>query len=263
MKVVILCGGKGYRLQEETEYRPKPLVPIGGRPILWHIMKMYEHYGFRDFVLCLGYKGYMIKDYFANYDLMNGDITVKLGAKQIHYENGHSEHDYRITLAETGLDTLTGGRIKRIEKYIDEDIFMATYGDGVADIDLGELLDYHMAHGKIATLTTVHPVSRWGVLEMDSQNMVRKFMEKPIEGDWINAGFFVFNRKMFDYLGDDKCVLEDSPLRRLAADGELVAFKHEGLFKVMDTYRDYIQLNEMWDKGEAQWLKQSGIPVSR
>jgi glucose-1-phosphate cytidylyltransferase len=254
MKVVILCGGKGYRLQEETEFKPKPLVPIGGRPILWHIMRNYVLYGYREFILCLGYRGDMIKDYFVNYDLQNGDITVKLGEGSIKYEDKHNEN-CDVTLAETGLNTMTGGRLKRIQKYINDDTFMVTYGDGVSDINIGDLLKYHNNHGKIATVSAFHPISRFGVLDLDRAGMVRRFDEKPIENDYINMGFFVLNKKIFDYLDGDSCVLEQEPLRKLAKEGELMAYKHEGVFHVMDTYRDYISLNEMWNKGEAKWIK--------
>jgi len=254
MKVVILCGGKGYRLQEETEFKPKPLVPVGGRPILWHIMKTYAYYGYNEFILCLGYRGDMIKDYFVNYDLQNGDVTVKLGEREIKYEDSHNEN-YSVTLAETGLNTMTGGRLKRIQKYINEDIFMVTYGDGVSDININDLLKYHNNHGKIATVSAFHPISRFGVLDLDRAGMVRRFDEKPIENDYINMGYFVFNKKIFSYLDGDNCVLEQEPLRQLAKNGELMAYKHEGVFQVMDTYRDYISLNEMWNKGEAKWVK--------
>lgn len=254
MKVVILCGGKGYRLQEETEFRPKPLVFVGGKPILCHIMRNYAFYGYKEFILCLGYRGDMIKDYFVNYDLQNGDVTVKLGERDIKYEDKHNEN-YDVTLAETGLNTMTGGRLKRIQKYINDDTFMVTYGDGLSDININELLKYHNNHGKIATVSAFHPISRFGVLDLDRAGMVRRFDEKPIENDYINMGFFVFNKKVFNYLDNDSCVLEQEPLRQLAKSGELVAYKHEGVFHVMDTYRDYISLNEMWNKGEAKWIK--------
>ncbi|MFA5240640.1 MAG: glucose-1-phosphate cytidylyltransferase [Phycisphaerae bacterium] len=256
MKTVILCGGRGFRLQEETEYKPKPLVAVGGKPILWHIMRMYSYYGIREFVLCLGYRGEMVKDYFANYDMMNEDFTVVLGKRHtIVRENSHNEQDYCVTLADTGLETLTGGRIKRIERYIDEDNFMVTYGDGLADLDIGKLIEFHLRHGKLATVTAVHPISRWGVLGIDEDGRVTKFSEKPIENDWISAGFFVFNRKIFDYIEDDKSILERNPLHQISDEGQLMAFKHEGFFYTMDTYKDYVYLNELWDKGEAKWIK--------
>jgi glucose-1-phosphate cytidylyltransferase len=256
MKTIILCGGRGMRLNEETEYRPKPLVPVGNRPILWHIMRIYAGFGFREFVLCLGYRGDMIKDYFLRYDTMSNDCTVHLGQKRsVTFENSNHDQEYHITLAETGLDTLTGGRIKRIEKYIDEDTFMLTYGDGVCDVNIEELVKFHRAHGKCATLTAVHPVSRFGVLNLNSKGEIGSFAEKPVTNDWINAGFFVFNKKIFGYLSGDDCILEQGPLQRLAKEGQLMAFRHEGFFYAMDTYRDYKYLNEMWDKGQTPWMK--------
>jgi glucose-1-phosphate cytidylyltransferase len=257
MKVVILCGGRGMRLQEETEFRPKPLIPIGGRPILWHIMKTYAHYGFREFVLCLGYRGEMIKDYFLNYEAMSSDFTIRLGHQySLSYDNVHKEQDFIITLAETGLETMTGGRIKRVEKYTDGDTFMVTYGDGVADIDIRALVEYHRQHGRLATVTAVHPVSRFGILTLDDNSAVLSFAEKPQMGEeWISAGFFVFNRRVFNYLKGDDCILEREPLERLASEGQLMAYKHEGFFYAMDTYRDYKFLNELWDTGQTPWKK--------
>lgn len=254
MKTIMLCGGRGMRLQEETEFRPKPLIPIGGRPILWHIMKTYAHHGFREFVLCLGYRGEMIKDYFLNYEAMTNDFTVRLGHHHsIEYNDTHKEQGFVVALAETGLETMTGGRIKRAERYIDGDTFMVTYGDGVADIDIRALVKYHHQHGRLATLTAVHPFSRFGILTMDNNSSVLDFAEKPQMEEWISAGFFVFNRKVFDYLKGDDCVLEREPLERLAHEGELMAYKHEGFFYAMDTYRDYKFLNDMWDRGETPW----------
>ncbi|MBM3156773.1 MAG: glucose-1-phosphate cytidylyltransferase [Chloroflexi bacterium] len=254
MKVVILCGGRGMRLNEETEFRPKPLIPVGGRPILWHIMKTYAHYGFRDFVLCLGYRGDMIREYFLNYEAMSNDFTIRLGQRySISYDDAHSEQDFHVTLADTGLETMTGGRIKRVEKYIGGDTFMVTYGDGVADIDIGALVDFHRQHGRLATLTAVHPFSRFGILTMDNNSAVLHFAEKPQVEEWVSAGFFVFNRGVFDYLSGDDCFLEREPLERLAHEGQLMAYKHEGFFYAMDTYRDYKFLNEMWDSGRTPW----------
>ncbi len=254
MKTVILCGGEGTRLREETEFCPKPLVAIGNHPILWHIMRIYAQYGISEFVLCLGYKGTIIKNYFLNYDAMNCDFTVRLG------DNGHIEchgdqieRKHLVTLADTGLRTMTGGRIKRIQKYIDEDIFMVTYGDGVADIDIGKLLQFHRSHGKLATLTTTRPQSRFGVVKTNGQNKIVGFAEKPSEASWISAGFFVFHKKVFDYLGGDDCVLEEDPLKKMVADGQLMSFRHEGFFFAMDTYREYLILNQLWEKGQAPW----------
>jgi glucose-1-phosphate cytidylyltransferase len=255
MKVVMLCGGLGTRLREETEYRPKPMVEIGGRPILWHIMKLYAHSGFADFVLCLGYRGNMIKEYFLNYEAMNNDFTICLGQEsKIQYNAVHEEQGFQVTLADTGLATMTGGRLKRIKKYIDGDIFMLTYGDGLADLDVRKLLDFHYHHGKIATVTAVLPPSRYGVLQIGNSGQVDKFLEKPRTESFASAGFFVFHRRVFDYLdNDDACVLEHEPLERLAADGQLVAYQHEGFFYAMDTYREYQYLNELWASNQAPW----------
>jgi glucose-1-phosphate cytidylyltransferase len=255
MKVVILCGGRGFRLQEETEYKPKTLVTVGSKPILWHIMNIFAKYGIKEFILCLGYKGEMIKDYFANYDVMNGDFTVVLGDEhKVIQENSHKEQGFSVTLVDTGLETSTGGRLKRIEKYINEDNFMVTYGDGLSDIDIGKLLEFHFSHGKIATVSAVHPVSRWGKLGIDELNQVVYFYEKPVEDEFVSGGFFVFNKKIFEYL-DDKCVLEDKPLYKIASDRQLMAYRHNGFFYAMDSYKDYLHLNELWDKGDAKWIK--------
>ncbi len=255
MKVVILCGGKGTRLREESEYRPKPLVEIGERPVLWHIMKLYAHHGFRDFVMCLGYKGNMIKEYFLNYDAFNNDFSIKLGQRQeIAYRGAHDEKDFSVMLSHTGADTLTGGRIKRIAKYLDGDTFMVTYGDGVSDVDIKKLIDFHHSHGKIATITTVQPTSRFGIMEFAKNGRVTSFAEKPQTDGWASAGFFVFDTKLLAYLHDsDACALEQEPLKRLAADGELMAYRHEGFFFAMDTYREYLYLNDLWEHKEAPW----------
>ncbi len=254
MKVVILCGGLGTRLREETEFRPKPLVEIGGRPVLWHIMKAYAHYGFQRFVLCLGYRGSMIKDYFLNYEAMNNDFTICLGQKsQILFDGSHQEQGFQVTLADTGLETMTGGRIKRIAKYVGEDTFMMTYGDGISDVDIGRLLGFHQSHGRLATVTTVRPVLRFGVVEIGEENRVLEFAEKPVSEGWINAGFFVFNSGIFDYLSGDNCILERGPLERLAREGQLAAYRHDGFFFAMDTYRDYQHLSQLWVSGKAPW----------
>jgi glucose-1-phosphate cytidylyltransferase len=256
LKVVILCGGLGTRLREETEFRPKPLVDIGGRPILWHIMKGYASQGFKSFVLCLGYRGNMIKEYFLNYEAMNNDFTMYLGEQhRSAYHGSHAEQDYEVTLADTGLETSTGGRVKRVQKYVDDDLFMLTYGDGVSDVNIAELLAFHRSHGRIATVTTVRPISRYGILNIDRDGGVVSFTEKPQLDGWISAGFFVFNRAIFDYLDGDDCVLEQEPLERLAADKQLVAFRHEGFFFAMDTYREYKVLNDLWSSGEAPWKR--------
>ncbi|MFI5398673.1 MAG: glucose-1-phosphate cytidylyltransferase [Candidatus Binatia bacterium] len=254
MKVVILCGGQGTRLREETEFRPKPMVDIGGRPILWHIMKFYAHYGLHEFVLCLGYRGTMIKEYFLSYEAMTNDFTINLGARhELTYHGAHAEQDYRVTLADTGADTMTGGRVARVGRYVDGDTFLVTYGDGLTDLDLREALAFHRHHGKMATVTTVRPTSRFGLLEVDESGRVVRFAEKPTVDGWVNAGFFIFNRRFLDYLTGDACVLEREPLERAAREGELMAFRHPGFFYAMDTYREYVQLNALWDAGKAPW----------
>jgi glucose-1-phosphate cytidylyltransferase len=253
-KVVILCGGAGTRLREETEYKPKPMVAIGDKPILWHIMKIYSAFGFNDFVLCLGYKGDIIRNYFLNYDLLNSDFTIELGAKEIvSHATFHDEHRWLVTLAETDAQTMTGGRVKRIQQYIDGDTFMLTYGDGVSDIDIEDLLRFHHEHGRIATVTAVHPTARFGELTLDGELAV-SFGEKPqTQEGWVNGGFFVFNRKVFDYLGGDDCVLEREPLERLAAEGQLAAYRHTGYWQHMDTLRDMELLNSQWAGGSPPW----------
>ncbi|MBK9128245.1 MAG: glucose-1-phosphate cytidylyltransferase [Phycisphaerales bacterium] len=254
MKVVILCGGLGTRLREETEFRPKPMVEIGQRPILWHIMKLYAHHGLREFVLCLGYRGNVIKEYILNYEAMNSDCTLRLGdRKSAVYHDAHAEHDFTVTLADTGEDTMTGGRIRRVERYVDGNTFMVTYGDGLADVDLGALLSFHRAHGRLATLTAVRAQSRFGVVDVDPDGRVARFREKPMLDDWVHVGFFVFQRGVFDYLTGDDCVLEREPLERLAAAGQLMAFRHEGFFQAMDTYREYKALSDLWATGRAPW----------
>jgi glucose-1-phosphate cytidylyltransferase len=255
MKIVILCGGQGTRLREETEYRPKPLVDVGGRPVLWHIMKHYAHYGHKDFVLCLGYRGNMIKEYFLNYEAMNNDFTICLGEKhRINYQGLHEEQDYQVTLADTGIDSMTGARVKFIENYIGEDTFMVTYGDGLSDVNVDHLLEFHRSHGRLATVTTVRPLSRYGVLDLAPEGYVNGFSEKPQIDGWISAGYFVFDRKVFDYLkADPSCVLEREPLEQLARDRQLIAYPHEGFFFAMDTYREYLYLNELWNTGQAAW----------
>ena len=255
MKVVILCGGTGTRLREETEFKPKPMVHVGGRPILWHIMKIYAHYGFREFVLCLGYRGDVIKEYFLNYEAMNNDFTVSLGlGREIETHGAHTEQGFRVTLASTGQHAMTGARVKRVARYLEGDTFMVTYGDGVSDVDIRELLAFHRAHGKLATLSTMVPVSRFGILETDPSGRVTSFLEKPPLQGRANAGFFVFEQGVLDYLSEaDSCVLEREPLERLAQDGQLMAYAHDGFFFAMDTYREYLELNALWDGGRAPW----------
>ena len=255
MKVVIFCGGMGARLREETEYKPKPLIEIGGKPILWHIMKIYGYYGFKDFILCLGYKGEMIKEYFYNYEILNNDFTIELGKHKIQLHNLHDEFDWKVTLIDTGEKALKGARLKRIEKYIDSDIFMVTYGDGVANINISDLLRFHDSHDKVATLTGVKPPSRFGTLSTEGYK-VKSFIEKPqaIEG-LINGGFFVFNKKIFNYLTDDDlCDLEIGTLDKLAEENELMVYKNLGEWMCMDTVRDMEYLNKLWSSGKVFWI---------
>jgi glucose-1-phosphate cytidylyltransferase len=253
VKVVILCGGLGTRLREETEFRPKPLVTIGQRPILWHIMKLYAHHGFSQFVLALGYRGHMIKEYFLNYEAMNNDFTIGLGRRnRIEYHDSHGEQDFLVTLAETGADSMTGGRVLRARRYVEGDTFMVTYGDGVADVDIGRLLCFHREHGKLATVTAVQPTSRFGILDLEGDR-VKSFAEKPKLEGWSSAGFFVFERPVFDYISGDDCILERAPLEQLALEGQLMVYRHGGFFYAMDTYREYDALNAMWARGNAPW----------
>jgi glucose-1-phosphate cytidylyltransferase len=254
LTVVILCGGVGTRLREETEFRPKPLVEVGGRPILWHIMKLYAAHGFRDFLLCLGYKGNMIREYFLNYQAMNNDFTICLGrSSDIRFHRQHEEQDFRVTLVDTGQDTQTGGRLSRIRRYVGDQRFLVTYGDGIGDVDVSKLVAFHESHGKLATVTTFRPTSRFGILDIDPRQQVQHFSEKPRSDAWASAGFFVFEPAVFDYLDGDHCVLEREPLERLAEDGELIAWHHEGFFQAMDTWREYQALNELWKSGAAPW----------
>lgn len=255
MQVVILCGGMGTRLKEETEFRPKPMVNIGNRPILWHIMKLYAHYGFNEFILALGYKGEMIKNYFVNYEVMNNDVKLTLGKPGITYigEN-HSETGWAVTLADTGESALKGARIKRIERYIRGDIFMLTYGDGLADIDITSLIRFHRSHSKLATVTGINPASRFGELKIDGDT-VKAFYEKPEDSPQVvNGGFFVLNRCIFDYLRDqDDCDFEIGPMERIARDGQLKVYKHGGFWASMDTLRDMEYLNNLWNNNVAPW----------
>jgi glucose-1-phosphate cytidylyltransferase len=254
MKVGILCGGFGTRLKEETELKPKPMVEIGRMPILWHIMKIYAHYGFNEFVLCLGYKAEVIKEYFYNYEVLSNDFTIELGTKNIEVHSNHSEVGWKITLVDTGLNAMTGTRVKRIERFIDEDTFLLTYGDGVTDLNINKLLQYHKSHGKIGTVTGVYPPSRYGELSIH-EDQVLSFNEKQKkQNNSINGGYFVFNRKIFRYLKDDDvCIFEREPLENLASDGELKVFQHKGFWQCMDTNRDCKYLNEIWEKGDAPW----------
>ena len=253
-KVVILCGGLGTRIKEKTEYRPKPMVEIDGKPILWHIMKIYSYYGFKDFVLCLGYKGEMIKEYFYNNEILSNDLTIEPGKRKIEVHNSHREVGWKITLVNTGENALKGARLKKIEKYIDNDIFMITYGDGIANIDICKLIEYHKSHGKIATLTGVKPPSRFGTL-LIKRNKINKFIEKPQAIEWlINEGFFVFNKKIFNYLtNDDFCDLKIGTLDKLVQEEELMVYKHPGEWMCMDTLRDMQYLQKLYQSNKTFW----------
>jgi len=254
MKVVILAGGGGTRISEETDLRPKPMVEIGGKPILWHIMKIYSHYGFNDFVICLGYKGYQIKEYFAHYFLHQCDVTFDFrNNNQLSVHNQNAE-PWKVTLVETGLNTMTGGRIKRVAPYVGNETFMLTYGDGVSDVSLEHLLAFHLAHGKYATVTSVQPSGKFGALDLDNKNKVTSFLEKPKgDGSWINGGFFVLQPEIFNYLEGDATIWEREPLECLAKEEQLMAFKHEGFWKPMDTLRDKIELENLWNNSVAPW----------
>jgi len=253
MKVMLLAGGLGTRLREETEYRPKPMVEVGGKPVLWHIMKNFAAHGLNEFVICTGYRGDVIKDYFLNYEARNNDFTVTLGEKSsIEYHDRHLEDSWKVTVVDTGAETMTGGRVKRAGSLTDNKRFMVTYGDGLADVDLAALLRFHEAHGRLATVTTVRPLSRFGVMDLDPDGTVLCFREKPLTDDYVNAGFFVFEPQVLDYL-DEHCVLEQAPLEALARDRQLVAYRHEGFWQPMDTYREFTMLNEMWASGNAPW----------
>ena len=254
MKVVILAGGMGTRLSEETDVRPKPMTEIGTKPMLWHIMKIYSHYGFNDFVLCLGYKGYLIKEYFANYFLHQADVTIDLKKNCMEVHHGKAE-PWKVTLVDTGLNTMTGGRIKRVQEYIGKNPFMLTYGDGVADVDLKKLLAFHKKQKALATVTAIQNLGRFGAIDMAPGGKVRGFMEKPMgDGAWINGGFFVLEPQVFDYLREaDATVWERAPMERLTADGKMAAYTHKGFWKCMDTLRDKNELEKLWQAGDAPW----------
>jgi glucose-1-phosphate cytidylyltransferase len=257
MQTVILCGGQGTRLREETVFRPKPMVKIGARPILWHIMKYYSCFGHQDFILSLGYKGEVIKEYFWHYELMESDVTLKLGSPdQHHFHQPHSEAGWSVTLADTGQNALKGARLKKVERHIQSDTFMLTYGDGLTDVDLDALVEFHQSHGKLATVTGINPSSRFGELRVEGDE-VRSFREKPLQGNsWRNGGFFVFNRAVLDYLiTDDCCDLEVGTLEQIANEGQLMVYRHEGAWASMDTDRDRTYLNGLWTSGQAFWKK--------
>ena len=256
MKVVILAGGLGTRISEESHLKPKPMIEIGGNPILWHIMKLYSHYGFNDFIICLGYKGYVIKEFFADYFLHTSDITFDFRNNNEMIVHNNVAEPWRVTLVDTGLNTLTGGRIKRVQDYIGNKTFMLTYGDGVSDINIKELLDYHIVHNKLATLTAIQPGGRFGVLDINNLNHINSFVEKAKEdGGWINGGFMVLEPEILEYIKNDETIFEKDPLEKLATVGELQAYKHSGFWQCMDTQRDKLLLEELWEKGNAPWKK--------
>lgn len=254
MKVVILAGGFGTRISEESHLKPKPMIEIGERPILWHIMKIYSSYGFNDFIICLGYKGYCIKEHFAHYFLHESDVTFDFRNQSERMVHHHTAEPWQVTLVSTGVETMTGGRVKRARDYIGDEPFMLTYGDGVANVNIAELVAYHKAHGKLATVTSIQPAGRFGALDLDSNNQVRGFKEKPKgDGAWINGGFFVMEPQVIDYIAGDSTILEKEPLERLAHDNQLVSYKHHGFWQPMDTLRDKNYLEDLWAAGTAPW----------
>lgn len=251
MKAVILAGGLGSRISEESSVRPKPLIEVGGKPVLWHIMKIYSHYGVNDFIICLGYKGYMIKEYFANYFLHMSDVTIELANNKMSVHQQYAE-PWRITLIDTGEKTMTGGRLKRVRDHVAGEDFCLTYGDGVADINIEQLIKFHKSHGKAATLTAVQPPGRFGVLRLQNDS-ITAFEEKPSEGGWINGGFFVLSPSVIDLIQDDETIWEREPMVKLAADGNLKAYFHDGFWQPMDTLRDKQQLEGLWESRKAPW----------
>ena len=253
MKVVILAGGLGTRLSEETTLKPKPMVEIGGKPILWHIMKAYAHFGYNDFIICLGYKGYVIKEYFTNYYLHQSDITFNLKDNSMQVHNNFSE-PWKVTLVDTGENTMTGGRLLRVKEYIGNDTFMMTYGDGVADVNIDDLLSFHKSKNKIGTLTAAQPGGRFGVIKIDDDNSVTNFQEKPLgDGAWVNAGYFVLEAKVLDYIKDDRTMFEREPLQKLSSENQLNAFKHTGFWMPMDKLSDKVELERLWQTKNAPW----------
>jgi glucose-1-phosphate cytidylyltransferase len=253
MKVLILAGGFGSRLSEETNTMPKPMAEIGGKPILWHIMKIYSYYGFNDFVVLLGYKGYQIKEYFFNYYLHQSDVTMDLANNRMDVHSTHSE-PWRITLLETGLNTMTGGRIKKAKDFIGNESFLLTYGDGVSDVDILETIRFHKHHKKLITMTSVQPEGRFGALSLGQNGQVKTFIEKPKGDDtWINGGFFVCQPEVLNYIEGDETIFEREPLEQLACEGQLYSYRHEGFWKCMDTLRDKVQLNELWAENNPKW----------
>jgi glucose-1-phosphate cytidylyltransferase len=254
MKVVILAGGFGTRISEESHLKPKPMIEIGGRPILWHIMKIYSHFGYNDFVVCLGYKGYCIKEYFAHYFLHESDVTFDFRNASQRVVHHHTAEPWQVTLVDTGAETMTGGRVRRVREYLDDEPFMLTYGDGVGNVNIAELVAFHKAHGKLATLTSTQPSGKFGALGLQGGNRVESFLEKPRgDGSWINAGFFVLEPQVLDLIDSDATVFEKEPLENLASGGDLMAFKHNDFWQPMDTLRDKNHLEELWKNGSAPW----------
>lgn len=254
MKVVLLAGGFGTRISEESHLKPKPMVEIGDMPILWHVMKIYSHYGFNDFIICCGYKGYVIKEYFADYYLHRSDVTFDFANGNEMIIHNNVAEPWRVTLVDTGLNTMTGGRVKRVQKYVGNEPFMLTYGDGLSNINIGELVAFHKANGRLATVTAVQPSGKFGALDLSSSSLVQKFQEKPKgDGSWINGGFFVMQPEVFNYINGDEIILEREPLEGLVQDDQLVAYKHEGFWQPMDTLKDKMSLEEQWTQGTAPW----------
>lgn len=251
MKVVILCGGRGTRLNELTEFVPKPIIQIGSKPILWHLMKTYSHYGFKEFILCLGYKGEMIKEYFLKYPLMTNNFTKSLNSNSFEVHSPDTD-DWKITFVDTGLDSLTGERLLNAKKFLEnEDVFMVTYGDGLSNVNINELLEFHKRTGKIATITGGHPYSKWGMIKVDSNNIIKSFWQKPVLTDYINIGYIVFNKEVFDYIKAGNEIEE--VFVELVKTEQIVMFQHDGFFHAMDTYRDYLEFNKMWESNQAPW----------
>lgn len=253
MKVVILAGGLGTRISEETVIKPKPMIEIGGKPILWHIMKIYSHYGYHDFIICVGFKGYMIKEYFSNYFLHMSDVTFDMQNNKMEIHEQYAE-PWKVTLVDTGIETMTGGRLKRVTPYIGNEAFLMTYGDGVSDVNITKLVEYHKSCGKLATVTATQPSGRFGALNIGTTNMVDSFQEKPAgDGSWINGGFFVLQPQVVDLIKGDTTIFEKEPMERLAQDGQMAAYKHRGFWQPMDTLRDKNHMESLWQSGAAPW----------
>lgn len=254
MKAVLLAGGLGTRMREETEFRPKPMVEVGGKPVLWHIMKILSYHGIKEFVIAAGYKSEYIKNYFLNYGATNTDFTVTLGRREsIVFHDRHDEDDWTVSVVDTGLDTMTGGRIRRLRSYIGDETFFCTYGDGIANVDVTALIDFHNSHGLSSTMTVTRPLSRFGVVDVDEKGIIGRFREKPQMDDWVNIGYMVLKPEVIDLIPDDSSVFEQEPLHALAEQGRIAAFKHDGFWQPMDTFREAQLLNELWETGKPQW----------